>query len=159
MQIQRTIILTHEAVLQKINRMAWQILERSHNTEHIAVVGIEKKGQVVAQMLEKSLRTICDKTIETGSIKVNKDHPNLEDITLISEQSLTNKVVVLVDDVLNSGRTLMYATYPILAAHPKRLITAVLANRAHANFPIKGDIVGIELATTLQEHINFEQDK
>ena len=135
--------------------MAWQILENNHDAETILVIGVEKKGTIVSQLIVDTLKGICDIPIHIGKVWVDKENPTLEGIKLDCEESAENCNVVLVDDVLNSGKTLMYATLPILAQNPARLQTAILANRDHTSFPIKADFVGISLATTLQEHIHF----
>jgi len=157
MPANKTIILQHQEIVQKITRMAWQILENNHDAGHLVIVGVEKKGTIVSKMLFAKLQEICDLQISHGSLFVDKNKPSLETIKLKCAVSLHDANVILVDDVLNSGKTLMYATLPILAQSPRQLHTAILANRDHTRFPIKADFVGISLATTLQEHIQFVQ--
>jgi pyrimidine operon attenuation protein / uracil phosphoribosyltransferase len=158
-KLSQTLILSHEEIQQKITRMAWQILENNYNAETLVVIGIEKKGTIVSKLLGERLKEISKLKLELGSIFVDKENPTLESISLNCAIPLENCHVVLVDDVLNSGKTLMYATLPILAQNPRQLQTAILADRDHKRFPIKADFVGISLATTLQEHIQFSQAK
>ncbi|MCO4818048.1 MAG: phosphoribosyltransferase [Bacteroidetes bacterium] len=158
-ELKQTLILDHEAIQQKITRMAWQILEDNYNAKKLVVLGIEKKGSIVSKLLVDVLSTISSLDLHQGSIKIDKDNPTMNGISVRCDTDLTNSHVVLVDDVLNSGKTLMYATLPILAQNPHQLQTAILANRDHTRFPIKADFVGISLATTLQEHIQFTQNK
>lgn len=155
----QTLILNHEEIQQKITRMAWQILENNYNVETLVIIGVEKKGRIVSELLSNSLKEISNLSIVIGSVFIDKENPTLDDISLKCECALEGKHIVLVDDVLNSGKTLMYATLPILAQNPRQLQTAILANRDHTRFPIKADFVGISLATTLQQHIQFTQNK
>ncbi len=158
-ELKQTLILDHEAIQQKITRMAWQILENNHNAKKLVVLGIEKKGCIVSKLLVDVLSGISKVKLYQGSITIDKDNPTMDGISISCDTDLEKSHVVLVDDVLNSGKTLMYATLPILAQNPYQLQTAILANRDHTRFPIKADFVGISLATTLQEHIQFTQDK
>lgn len=158
-RLKQTLILNHQEIQTKINRMAWQILENNHDAKELVIIGIEKRGSLVGDLITATLRGISDIPIKQGAININKEKPNLEDTLLRCDATVNGAHVVLVDDVLNSGKTLMYATLPILTQNPAVLQTAVLANRDHTNFPIKADFVGISLATTLREHINFTKDE
>ncbi len=153
-----TLILTHGEIQQKITRMAWQILENNHKAERLILIGVEKKGTVVAHLIADVLKNIAPMPVSLGKVWVDKNNPIADSVEFQCDAEIAQNNVVLVDDVLNSGKTLMYATLPILERNPKQLQTAVLANRDHANFPIKADFVGISLATTLQEHINFTKN-
>jgi pyrimidine operon attenuation protein / uracil phosphoribosyltransferase len=153
----KTTILEHDDILLKIERMAWQVLELNPTAEEIVLLGIEPKGIRIANLVSEVLVKICEVTVLQGSIEINKQDPNQGEIKLKGLQSLTNKNVILVDDVLNSGRTITYATIPILKQGPNSLHTLVLANRDHASFPVKANIVGVSLSTTLQEHITFAE--
>ena len=154
----KTVILENAEILQKIDRIAWQILENNYNQQEIVLIGIENKGTVISELIGKALQRISDKAVVLGTVTVDKDNPTMNGMHLNCAKSLKGASVVLVDDVLNSGRTLMYATLPILAQAPRKLHTAILANRDHNRFPIKADYVGISLATTLKEHILFTNE-
>ena len=155
----RTILLEHEAILQKINRMAWQVYETNSEVERLILVGIAKKGKIINDLLAERLRAITDIDIIEMEIVIDKKVPNNSNASLSQGISLKDECVVIVDDVLNSGKTMIYAALPILAQGPHKLQTCVLANRDHKRFPINADFVGISLSTTLQEHISFELDK
>jgi pyrimidine operon attenuation protein/uracil phosphoribosyltransferase len=159
MKDSNTLILNHDEIHQKITRMAWQILENNHKATQIILIGVEKKGTAVAQLIANVLESIASMPVRLGKVWVDKNNPNAENVEFQCEAEVSGSHVVLVDDVLNSGKTLMYATLPILERSPVQLQTAVLANRDHANFPIKADFVGISLSTTLQEHINFTRNE
>lgn len=156
---ERSILLEHNSILQKINRMAWQVYETNPHAKRLVLVGIAKKGTVINELLAERLRDITKMEILEDEIIIDKSDPQAEHTRLSNGTSIEDEHVVLVDDVLNSGQTLMYAALPILRQGPYKLQTCVLANRDHKRFPIKGDFVGISLSTTLQEHISFEHSK
>jgi len=155
----KTIILNHDDILLKIERMATQVVELNPSAKKIILVGIENKGLKVAQLIQKALLAIRDIDIVIGSIKIDKRNPDPDAARLSGVESTKDEHVILIDDILNSGRTMMYASLPIMKQSPKSLHTLFLANRDHASFPIQASIVGISLATTLQEHITFDIDK
>jgi len=154
----RTILLNHDDILLKIDRMAWQVYETNTKAKRIVLVGIAKKGTHINALLAQRLKAISDLEVVEEEIHIDKENQKAG-TTLTNGVSFRNEVVVLVDDVLNSGKTMMYAALPILEENPRKLQTCVLANRDHKRFPIHGDFVGISLSTTLQEHISFEKDK
>lgn len=156
--ISRTVILHHSDIELKLERMAWQVLELNHSAEEIVLLGIEGKGVRVAELIAHELGKIGRTRITIGTVLIDKSQPKSDSVTVKVASNLTGKHIILVDDVLNSGRTMMYATMPVLQHDPASLHTAVLANRDHGSFPIKADIVGISMATTLQEHINFTEE-
>lgn len=146
--------MDHQAVLRKIHRMAWQILEHHIDAPQLVIAGIRGSGAVVAQMLAAELRTISDKVVMDAEISLDKQHPDLEHIQLSCDPAnIQSMPAIVVDDVLNSGRTLTYAIMPFLKAGCPTVRTAVLVNRNHHHFPVAANYSGLSLATTLQEHI------
>jgi pyrimidine operon attenuation protein/uracil phosphoribosyltransferase len=154
MKKERIIILDKERIDRKLERMAYQLWEHNSNEESVILLGIEKTGAVVAKNLALRLKKISPLKVEVFSIKMNKKNPLQDNIDLNID--LSNKSVVLVDDVANSGKTLMYALLPIMQYEPKKLMIAVLVDRKHKSFPVSSDIVGHSVATTLQDHIEVE---
>jgi len=151
----RTRILDKNQLKQKVNRLAWQIYERNHEESEIVVVGIQKRGVELAKRISKVIRSISNINIIEANIKLDKDNPFDSDVVFsLLSIDIENKVVVLVDDVLNSGKTLMYASSEFLTVPLIKLSTVVLVNRNHNRYPIKADYEGMSLSTTLQEHIN-----
>lgn len=148
-------ILTSQNIEQKINRMAYQILELHHRDEELVLLGIEDGGFKLAGLLALKIQTIQDIKIELASIYVNKEQPYSE-VPFIRDytDNIKNKNTILIDDVGNSGTTLFQALQTIYPLQPKSLHVAVLIDRTHKKFPIKADIVGVDLATTLKEHIH-----
>ena len=154
-----TLILSHQQINHKLERMAWQLWETNHEAKSIYIVGIEKKGLFVAKLLKDILSSISPIEVHLITLILDKKNLSEDNIKLNKDVDLFDKSVVLVDDVLNSGKTLMYACMELMKRKPLALRTAILANRAHARFPIKADFVGISLSTTLQEHITFDNLK
>ena len=153
--LKRTRILDKNQLKQKVNRLAWQIYERNHEESEIVVVGIQKRGVELAKRISKVIRSISNINIIEANIKLDKDNPFDSDVVFsLLSVDIENKVVILVDDVLNSGKTLMYASSEFLSVPLVKLSTLVLVNRNHNRYPIKADYEGMSLSTTLQEHIN-----
>lgn len=153
----RTIVLSHEQIQQKIQRIAHEIYENNFDAEKIYVIGIADQGFVLAERLSVLLKEISGKKVELGKLKMNKDNPLSESInTSIHPEELKDQTVILVDDVLNSGKTLIYATQFLLQAPLRKMSTVCLVDRRHRRFPIRADFAGLTLSTTLQEHIEVE---
>lgn len=152
----KTQILNKESVARKIARMALEVAEQNIGEEILIIAGITGNGEIVAQCIAKQLRKITTQTIEVVSISINKKEP--DEVSISPGIPLNGKVVLLVDDVANTGRTMFYALKPFLSAMPKRLQTAVLVERSHKQFPIQTDYTGLTIATTLQEHIAVETE-
>lgn len=152
-----TPVMQHEQIQQKINRIAHEIYENNFEFNQIFIVGISGQGFVLAERLVEILKKISSLKIELIKISLNKDEPLNEKVSLSADlNSLQNQSVVLVDDVLNSGKTLMYAAAHLLQVNLKKLNTVCLVDRRHRRYPIRADFVGLTLSTTLQEHIKVE---
>ena len=156
MQESKTLILGSNEATQKINRIAYQIVEKYHNEKQITFVGISSNGFLLAEKLKKDFSLISSIEIELTALKINKKNQLSEPISISPKIDLKNKTVILIDDVLNSGKTLMHAASLITHEGAKQLNTIVLIDRRHRKFPIRADWVGLTLSTTLQEHISVE---
>ena len=152
----KTLILNSVKVEQKIKRISHQILEQYHTEKKIVIAGISKNGFLLAKQICKEFQTHSKIIIDLTEIIINKDQPLSEKITLNPKIDLTDQTVILIDDVLNSGKTLMYAAGHIINQKIKCMNTIVLIDRRHRRFPIKADWVGLTLSTTIQEHISVE---
>jgi len=156
----KTLVLNSKQIDQKINRIAYEILENNYTEKEIIIAGISKNGFLLAQRLNTVLKKIASIKTTLIEIVIDKENPLAKEIKIsLSEKELKNKVVILVDDVLNSGKTLIFGAKPFLVSPLKRLTTVVLVDRGHNRYPIKADFVGLSLSTTLQEHISVELDK
>ena len=153
----RTTILNNDDVEKKIARIAFQIIEEYYEDKELLIVGISKNGFLLAEKIAKLVqRDLPKSTINLMELTINKRNPLKENVTISPNLSFGNKKVILVDDVLNSGKTLMHAASYIVSKDIKKMNTVVLVDRRHRNFPIKADWVGLTLSTTIQEHINVE---
>lgn len=156
----KTLILTSKQIEQKINRIAYEIYENNYDEKEIVIAGIAKNGFLLGEKIADVLRQISKIKIQLIEIVLDKENPFASDVKLkLSDKELKNKVIILVDDVLNSGKTLIFGAKLFLNAPVKRLTTAVLVDRGHNRYPIKADVVGLSLSTTLQEHITVELNK
>lgn len=150
-------ILSHEQIQHTIKRMAFQIYEANVNEQEIIIAGIEGGGLSFAKKIQAVLQEITDATIILCTVHMDKKNPLNSGITTsIPDSEYTDRSVVLVDDVLNSGTTLIYGVHHFLKVPLKQLKTAVLVNRNHKKYPVKADYKGISLSTSLQEHVIVE---
>jgi pyrimidine operon attenuation protein/uracil phosphoribosyltransferase len=156
----KTIVLDHERVQRKITRIVHQLHEEYHLEENIILVGVAPRGHTLAKRLQGALQQSTGLRAELVELELDKDRP-LERPAKLSVDAtvLRDRVVVLVDDVLMSGRTLMHAASFLVQVPLKKLTTVVLVDRRHRAYPIRADIVGLTLSTTVQEHISVEFGK
>ncbi|MEX0275214.1 MAG: phosphoribosyltransferase domain-containing protein [Flavobacteriaceae bacterium] len=148
-------ILSHQQIRHKIRRIAYQIYESNVNEKEIIVAGIDGGGLHFAKKIQKVLKEITQVDVRLCTVYMDKKNPVKSGVTTsLEEKEYQNKSVVLVDDVLNSGTTLIYGVHHFLKVPLKRLKTAVLVNRNHKKYPVKADFKGISLSTSLQEHVH-----
>lgn len=147
-------ILTHEQIQHKTKRIAYQIYEAHVDEEEIIIAGIEGGGLNFAKKISAVLRKITDAKITLCKVHMDKKNPLESGVsTSLGEKDYAKKSVIIVDDVLNSGTTLIYGVHHFLRTPLKQLKTAVLVNRNHKKYPVKADFKGISLSTSLNEHI------
>ncbi|MCH5721341.1 phosphoribosyltransferase family protein [Niabella hibiscisoli] len=147
-------ILQSDIIEKKLNRLALEIIENNIEEKELVFAGIDEKGVLLAKKLQKLVKKFADVKVELLTIKFDKAKPT--EIELSVQGNFNDKVVIIMDDVTHSGRTLLYAIKPFLAFHPKKIQTLVLVERSHTQFPISANYKGLSLATTLQEHIIVE---
>ncbi len=157
---EKTLIIGSEKVNQKIERIAYEIVENNFEEKELVLVGIARRGHLFAQMVFDKVQAIGKQSVTLESIELKKN--DVFDASAIQYSGnlndLDGKTVIVIDDVLNSGVTLMYAVRHLLGAKIKKMNTAVLVDRRHRNYPIRADFAGLTLSTTLQEHIAVEFD-
>ena len=151
-----SIILTNEQINHKIKRIAYQILEVNSSEKKIIIAGIATNGFTFAKRLKSILDSISTIDVQLCEVKIDKKNPLNPITTSLSVSEYTNKSLVLVDDVLSSGTTLIYGVKHFLEVPLKQFKTAVLVNRNHKKYPVKADFKGISLSTTLQNSITVE---
>lgn len=151
----RTLILDDARMARTVERMAWQILERHREGERLVLAGIRNSGYSLAERIAVHLKPHV--TAELISIEVNKREPSLEDTRAsVAPSQLEGVHLVVVDDVLNSGATLLYAVAHFMTAPMGRITTAVLVDRNHKRYPVKADIKGLSLSTGLHERVEVD---
>ena len=149
-------VLNHKQVGQKITRMAFEIYERNVNSAGVVFAGITGMGMSMAKLLAEELKHISPLEVEVVEVLLDKTAVSKSEVELSQEIEVTNKTIILVDDVLNTGRTLVYAMKPFLDQEILKMEIAVLVNRSHGLFPLRPDYTGYELSTTLNEHIRVD---
>ncbi len=152
----KTRIADLRSIEQKIKRIAYEIAEDNYDEKALVIAGIcrDTEGYALAARVYEELKHILPNSITLTHVELDKERPADSPVELaVEEKDIDGKVVILVDDVSNSGRTLLYAMKPFLTFHPRKIQMAVLVERTHKRFPVHLDYVGISLSTTIQEHI------
>lgn len=152
-------ILDDRQIRQKIKRLAIEIMERNFGEAEIVLAGLNNNGLEFARLLLEALLPFvpAESSVTLTRIRLNPANPlEYEPYIEMPIESLQNKVVIVVDDVANTGRTLFYAIHPLLRILPKKVEVAVLVDRTHKSFPIKADYIGLSLATTLLDNIEVQ---
>ena len=153
----KTEVLNQDQILRICNRFAFQILENSIDSDVIYIIGIKEKGFDIAKIVERELKSITKKNISLSSIKIDKKNPK---DSVLSDSNLNKNIdtIFLIDDVLNTGKTLIYSLSFLLKFNFKSIKTLVLIDRNHKQFPIKVDYKGISLSTNINDNIKLLND-
>jgi len=155
----KNIILSNQEIEHKIKRIAYQIYETFVDEEEIVIAGIVANGFVFAKKIADALNTISTLKVSLCEVQINKQNPELPIHTSLTKEEYANKGLVLVDDVLNSGTTLIYAVRHFLDVPLKKFKTAVLVDRNHKKYPVKADFKGISLSTSSLDHVEVVFDE
>lgn len=147
-------ILSKEIAGRKLRRMALEMVEQNYDEPQLVLIGIKDNGVMIADKLASHLKEVFKGEVIVTSLTIDKKHPG--EVLIEPSIDFNNKVVLLIDDVANSGRAMLYALQPLLQTHPKKIQTAALVARTHKSFPIALDYVGLSISTTLDEHIYVE---
>lgn len=160
MVAEKTLILDERQVQQKVKRMAYEIYEHNFNEKSIVVAGIDGQGYILARLLVKQVQLISPLIVQLAKVTLDKLAPQRSEIALDCDlKTLKKKCIILVDDVLNTGRTFAYGMKPFLDIEVKKIETAVLVNRSHTLFPIYPQYTGYALATTIKDHVEVNLGK
>lgn len=146
-------ILDHQEIQHKIRRIAYQIYESNISENEVVLAGIEPNGYIFAKKLKMTLQKVSPLKVTLCKVRIDKENPRSDISTSIAKDDYENKSLILVDDVLNSGTTLIYGVKHFLNSPLKQFKTAVLVNRNHKKYPVKADFKGISLSTSLHEHV------
>lgn len=153
----RTFILNHKQVMQKTLRIAYQIAENNTDSAEILIGGVSERGGIVAELIVRHLKQVGQLNVIDFKVQINRNDLSESQIKFsIPESEFKGRNVVLVDDVLNTGNTLIHILLPLVKFGITKAEVAVLADRNHKMYPVLADFVGISLATTRQEHIYFD---
>lgn len=152
-------LLDKQQTQQKIKRIAFEILENNFNEKELILIGIEGMGYIFAQHLMSEIKGISKIKLSLIKIFLDKNAPLQSDIKLETDINLKNKVVILIDDVLNTGRTLVYSLKPFLNTQVKKIQTAVIVDRDFKSFPVSADYIGYSLSTSLKDHVSVILDQ
>jgi pyrimidine operon attenuation protein/uracil phosphoribosyltransferase len=149
-------ILTQQVAEKKLRRMAYEILENNSGEQQLILAGIHESGSVIARAIQQQLQEIAGNRLTTRLISISLDKRNPGPVTLSENLPFDDQVIIVIDDVANSGKTMLYAMKPFLEFHPRKIESLVLVERSHKAFPVQPDYTGLSLSTTLQEHIYVE---
>ncbi|MBK8608616.1 MAG: phosphoribosyltransferase [Chitinophagaceae bacterium] len=149
-------IMTAEVANRKLRRMALQVVEENYNATQLVLIGIKANGTVIAKKVQEYLKEVFSGEVVVLELSLNKKQPAA--VTLSTDMDFNDKTIILIDDVANSGRTMLYALKPLLEQLPKKIQTLALVERTHKTFPVYVDYVGFSISTTLDEHIQVEVD-
>lgn len=147
-------ILDKETVKMKLQRMAFEIIESNLDEEKIMLVGIRDNGSVIARNMKNILKQVSHLKVKLVNLTIDKKDP--KDVQLSEQANFSDEVIILVDDVANSGKTMLYALKPFLDFRPRKIETLALVERTHKIFPVHLNYTGLSVATTLHEHIYVE---
>ena len=154
--MEKKYILNQESANQKLHRMALELAENlSGSDAALILVGVKDSGLVIANKIAVLIRPYIKNEIKIISVSLDKDLP--KEVVLSENINLNDLNVVLIDDVANSGKTLLYGLKPFLSYYPRTVQTMVMVERMHKLYPVKPDYVGLSVATTLEDHIQLEE--
>jgi pyrimidine operon attenuation protein/uracil phosphoribosyltransferase len=157
---EKSLVLTGNQVIQKIRRIAYEIYENNFSEKSIVLAGIDGQGYALAKIIEKELKSISPLAVVIVKVSLDKLAPVQSEVTIdVTTKEIKRKCIILIDDVLNTGRTLAYALKPFTSVEIKKIEVAVLVNRSHTLFPIVPTYSGYELATTLTDHVEVKLGK
>ena len=148
-------ILNSQQIQYRLSRMAYEVYEGHFSEEEVFLAGVTRQGYALAQMMHRELSAIGPIHFRLAQLSFDKRNPIISEPELdIPLETLHQKSIILVDDVINTGQTLFYAAKPFCEILVNQLKVLVLVNRDHTKFPFQPDYTGLSLATTVQEHIS-----
>ena len=155
-----TLILNGEDVMNKVRRIAFEIRERYFGLNELVFLSIWGQGSVVADLIQSELMNICHIQILRVSAQLDKKKPDLKKIRFEGNANeIKGQTCIVIDDVINSGKTLMYVCSAIMPLQPKQVSVATIVDRFHRTHPIRPDFVGLTLSTNLKDNVSFKSDQ
>lgn len=160
MPSQSDLILNRPQIIQKLTRIAFEIYENNFKEKELVIAGIYQGGYKLAEILTGELRKITPFELLLVKITLDKQGPLDGEVQLDTDiKDLKNKTIILVDDVLHTGKTFIQGMKPFLTINVNKIQTVVLVNRSYTKFPVTSNYTGYELSTTLNEHIEVRLDE
>ena len=147
-------ILSAEVAEKKLRRMALEVAEQNYDATQLILIGIRANGIFIAQIISRYLKEVFKGEVIVLELSMDKKKP--AEISLDKKMDFNGKTILLIDDVANSGRTMLYALKPLLEQLPEKIQTLALVERTHKTFPIDVDYTGLSVSTTKDEHIVVE---
>ena len=147
-------ILSAEVADKKLRRMALEVAEQNYDATQLILIGIRANGIFIAQIISRYLKEVFKGEVIVLELSMDKKKP--AEISLDKKMDFNGKTILLIDDVANSGRTMLYALKPLLEQLPEKIQTLALVERTHKTFPIDVDYTGLSVSTTKDEHIVVE---
>jgi len=160
MQEVKDLILDETQIRHKVKRIAFEIFENNIAEKELIIAGIPTEGYKFANMIVKELSKITPFKITLAKILLDKKGTLNSKVELdIDVNVAVGKTVIIVDDVLHTGKTFILGMKPFLEVDVKKIQVAVLVDRSYTVFPVNANYTGYELSTTLSEHIQVNLDK
>ncbi len=157
---EKSLVLNGPQVSQKIRRIAYEMYENNFSEKTIVLAGIDGQGYLFAQLLQKELKKISELNVILLKVRLDKSAKTQTEVVIGGElKEAKKRAVIIIDDVLNTGRTIAYAFKPFLEIEVKKIEVAVLVNRRNTLFPVLPTYTGYELATTLSDHVEVKLGK
>ena len=153
------IILDQKQIDHKIRRIAYQIYENNVSEKEVVIAGIFENGFIFAKKIKNVIEKISPIKVIMCKVMIDKKNPINPITTSLESKIYKNKSLVLVDDVLHSGTTLIYGIKHFLQVPLKQFNTAVLVDRNHKKYPVKADFKGISLSTSINENVSVVFEK
>jgi len=153
------VILDSLQINQKIKRLSYEIYENNLKENSIILVGINQNGFLLSKEIKKYIDNLFTDKIQLFHLTTNSNQSFSDNQFDFKKNHISNKVIVIVDDVLNSGKTIAYSISSVLSFHPKKVEVAVLVDRSYKKFPVLAKYKGIELNTTINEHVKIDFNK
>jgi len=146
-------ILDNDKILRVCNRLACQIVEVSDGSNKIVLVGIKEKGFEIAKIIEKKIKFFSNKKVKLYPIKIEKINNNINSKIKFEHKFSNDCLIFIIDDVLNTGKTLFKCVNYFFNAEYVNIKTIVLIDRDHKKYPVNVDIKGVSLSTNFEDTV------
>ena len=153
----KNIVLDSNDIINKIRRISFEIIEKNIDEKEIYLIGVLPNGKYLSKIINSNIKENSGIKVNLHFIDIDKKNLSVKEISFESAtDKIKNKVIVLIDDVMNSASTLMYSINEILKYQPKEIQVAVLIERYYKSFPITPNFRGLELSTSKSEHVQVD---